>query len=218
MRGAGIIPTLEQLATSEELVDSNHIPANAHFTKGKRSVTPRGVVVVHQQAMVAEGIAAALARFPGIVPIAVTTDPAEAERLGQRADAVAIDQGLEGADDSATRLRRKGVRVVFIGGELEGDEGIQVSLEAPVATLAAALVPGTRNGNGASNGKSLTNREREVLGLVARGMAAKQVARHLGISPKTVERHKGHIFAKLGVSNQAAAVHVGMAGEMRGAQ
>jgi DNA-binding CsgD family transcriptional regulator len=47
-------------------------------------------------------------------------------------------------------------------------------------------------------------------------MAAKQVARHLGISPKTVERHKGHIFAKLGVSNQAAAVHVGMA-ELKGA-
>ena len=217
MRGAGIIPTLEQLATSEELVGFNHIPANAQFTKGKRSVTPRGVVVVHQQARVAEGIAAALATFPGIVLIAVTTNSAEAEALGERADAVAIDQDLQGADDSATRLRRKGVRVVFIGQGREGDEGIQVSLEAPVATLAAALVPGTGNGNGASNGNSLTSREREVLGLVARGMAAKQVARHLGISPKTVERHKGHIFAKLGVSNQAAAVHVGMA-HTRGAQ
>lgn len=174
-------------------------------------------MVVHQQAMVAEGIAAALATFPGIVPIAVTTDSAEAERWGERADAVAIDQDINGAELSATRLRRKGVRVVFIGEDREGDEGIQVSLGAPVATLAAALVPGMGNGNGTSSGKSLTNREREVLGLVARGMAAKQVARHLGISPKTVERHKGHIFAKLGVSNQAAAVHLGMAGEMRGA-
>lgn len=180
-------------------------------------MTPRGVVVVHQQAMVAEGIAAALARFPGIVPIAVTTDSAEAERWGERADAVAIDQDLDGAETSAARLRRKGVRVVFIGEDREGDEGIQVSLRAPVATLAAALVPGVGNGNGAFSGRSLTNREREVLGLVARGMAAKQVARHLGISPKTVERHKGHIFAKLGVSNQAAAVHLGMARELKGA-
>ena len=129
-----------------------------------------------------------------------------------------MDQELQGADSSAANLRRKGVRVVFIGKGRQGDEGIQVSLTAPVATLAAALVPGTGNGNGASNGKSLTNREREVLRLVAHGMAAKQVARHLGISPKTVERHKGHIFAKLGVSNQAAAVHVGMAREMRRAQ
>lgn len=174
-------------------------------------MTPRGVVVAHQQAMVAEGIAAALARFPDIVPIAVTTDPVEAEGWGARADAVAIDQNLAGAEAAATGLRRKGVRVVFMGEDREGDEGIQVSLGAPVAALAAALVPGLGNGNGSSSGKSLTGREREVLGLVARGMAAKQVARHLGISPKTVERHKGHIFAKLGVSNQAAAVHVGFA-------
>jgi DNA-binding NarL/FixJ family response regulator len=181
-------------------------------------MTPRGVVIAHQQAMVAEGIAAALARFPGIVPIAVATDTAEAEGWGERADAVAIDQDLHGAERSAARLRRKGVRVVFIGEVRSGDEGIQVSLRAPVAALAAALVPGSAgNGNGASPGKTLTNREREVLGLVARGMAAKQVARHLGISPKTVERHKGHIFAKLGVSNQAAAVHLGMASELKGA-
>jgi DNA-binding CsgD family transcriptional regulator len=33
------------------------------------------------------------------------------------------------------------------------------------------------------------------------------VARHLGISPKTVEVHKTRIFAKLGVPNQAAAVY-----------
>jgi DNA-binding CsgD family transcriptional regulator len=174
-------------------------------------MTPRGVVVAHQQAMVAEGIGAALARFPGIVPIAVTTDPSEAEGWGERADAVAIDQDLDGAETTAARLRRKGVRVVFIGEDRAVDEGIQVSLRAPVAALAAALVPGHGNGNGSSSGNSLTSREREVLGLVARGMAAKQVARHLGISPKTVERHKGHIFAKLGVSNQAAAVHIGFA-------
>jgi DNA-binding CsgD family transcriptional regulator len=180
-------------------------------------MTPRGVVVAHQQAMVAEGIAAALARFPHIVPIAATTNAAEAEGWGERADAVALDQNLEGAVNSATRLRRKGIRVVYIGEVRDGDEGVQVSLRAPVAALAAALVPGSvGNGNGASPGRSLTTREREVLGLVARGMAAKQVARHLGISPKTVERHKGHIFAKLGVSNQAAAVNL-MAGQLRGA-
>jgi DNA-binding CsgD family transcriptional regulator len=183
-------------------------------------MTPRGVVIVHQQAMVAEGIAAALARFPGIVPIAATTDTAEAEGWGRRADAVAIDRDVHGAESSAARLRREGVRVVFIGDVHGEDEGVQVSLGAPVAALAAALVPGAGNGNGHGNGsassRSLTAREREVLGLVARGMAAKQVARHLGISPKTVERHKGHIFAKLGVSNQAAAVHV-MARDLRGA-
>ena len=46
---------------------------------------------------------------------------------------------------------------------------------------------------------------------MAEGFAAKQVARHLGISPKTVERHKTRIYAKLGAPNQAAAVHLAFA-------
>jgi DNA-binding CsgD family transcriptional regulator len=57
----------------------------------------------------------------------------------------------------------------------------------------------------------LTAREEQILRLVSRGLAGKQVARQLGISPKTVERHKTRIFAKLGVANQAAAVNVAFA-------
>jgi DNA-binding CsgD family transcriptional regulator len=37
-------------------------------------------------------------------------------------------------------------------------------------------------------------------------MAGKQIARSLGISPKTVEQHKTRAFKRLGVPNQAAAV------------
>ena len=40
----------------------------------------------------------------------------------------------------------------------------------------------------------------------AKGMAGKQIARALGISPKTVEQHKTRMFRKLDVPNQAAAV------------
>ena len=47
-------------------------------------------------------------------------------------------------------------------------------------------------------------------------MSGKQVARHLGISPKTVEHHKTRIFAKLGVPNQTAAVTLAMAGGLAG--
>jgi DNA-binding NarL/FixJ family response regulator len=53
--------------------------------------------------------------------------------------------------------------------------------------------------------RKLTGRERQILSLVAEGLAGKQVARVLGISPKTVERHKTRIYSKLGVPNQAAA-------------
>jgi HD-GYP domain-containing protein (c-di-GMP phosphodiesterase class II) len=51
----------------------------------------------------------------------------------------------------------------------------------------------------------LTEREVEVLGLVARGHLNKQVARTLGISPKTVGSHVEHIYAKTGVSTRAGA-------------
>lgn len=172
-------------------------------------MTPRAVVVAHRETMVAEGIAAALREYPGLVPLAVATTAAEGERVGATADAVALDQLLPGAKSAAGRLRRKGVRVVFLGdGEPDdGEDGIRVSTRAPIATLAAVLVPGVTLA-ASSSVSALTPRQREILALVAEGMAGKQVARHLGISAKTVERHKTRIFSKLGVNNQTAAVHV----------
>ena len=52
---------------------------------------------------------------------------------------------------------------------------------------------------------SLTDREVEVLGLVATGRTNRAVADALGISEKTVARHVANIFGKLGVSTRAAA-------------
>jgi DNA-binding CsgD family transcriptional regulator len=168
----------------------------------------RAVVVAHREAMVAEGISAALARYPGIVSLGATTAARDAERLGAHAYAVAIDPELPDALVAAGKLRRMGVRVVFLGdakpdeGAEEGEEGMRVPTHAPVATLAAALAPGSRSPEALA---TLTEREQEILRLIAKGRSGKQVAKQLGISPKTVERHKTRIFAKLGVPNQAAA-------------
>lgn len=57
----------------------------------------------------------------------------------------------------------------------------------------------------------LTEREREVLQLVARGLHAKEIARELGISPRTVEVHKARIMAKLGARNIAELVRLAVA-------
>jgi two-component system, LuxR family, response regulator FixJ len=43
----------------------------------------------------------------------------------------------------------------------------------------------------------LTNREREILRCILSGMITKQIAKRLGISPKTVEVHRGSIVRKL---------------------
>jgi DNA-binding CsgD family transcriptional regulator len=55
---------------------------------------------------------------------------------------------------------------------------------------------------------SLTARERQVLAMVADGATNKQVAAQFGISPKTVGRHLEHVFAKLDVTNRAAAARL----------
>ena len=56
----------------------------------------------------------------------------------------------------------------------------------------------------------LTEREAEVVGLLARGLQTKQVARALGISIKTADRHIQNAYGKLGVSTRAAAALVAM--------
>jgi len=52
---------------------------------------------------------------------------------------------------------------------------------------------------------ALTDREVEVLGLVATGRTNRSVGDALGISEKTVARHVANIFGKLGLSTRAAA-------------
>jgi RNA polymerase sigma factor (sigma-70 family) len=53
--------------------------------------------------------------------------------------------------------------------------------------------------------KSLTEREREVLELIARGMTNKEIARDLCITPNTVKRHLKSLFTKLDVSTRSGA-------------
>ena len=58
----------------------------------------------------------------------------------------------------------------------------------------------------------LTERELEVLGLLARGLANKQIAVELGISEHTVKFHVSSIYTKLNVTNRTEAVRAGLRG------
>jgi DNA-binding NarL/FixJ family response regulator len=53
---------------------------------------------------------------------------------------------------------------------------------------------------------SLTERELDVLGLVAQGLTNREISRQLFISPATVRTHLEHIYDKLGVRSRAGAV------------
>ncbi|WP_329281360.1 response regulator transcription factor [Streptomyces sp. NBC_00691] len=57
-------------------------------------------------------------------------------------------------------------------------------------------------------GPSLTDRERDILGQLGRGLGNREIARALFISEATVKTHLGRIYAKLGVDTRAGAVAV----------
>ena len=58
----------------------------------------------------------------------------------------------------------------------------------------------------------LTNRETEVLNLLSKGLANKQIAIALGISEHTVKFHVSSIYTKLNVTSRTEAVHEGLCG------
>ncbi len=78
----------------------------------------------------------------------------------------------------------------------------RLAADAVDAVLAAA---GQRRGKRTTGPAGLTAREVEVLVLVARGASTKQVARVLGIAPKTAGTHIERIYSKIGASTRSTA-------------
>lgn len=70
--------------------------------------------------------------------------------------------------------------------------------------IAEALVRGTRNA--AIEGVRLSDREAQVLALVAEGSSNVQIAARLFIAESTVKTHLVHVFEKLGVDDRTRAV------------
>jgi HD-GYP domain-containing protein (c-di-GMP phosphodiesterase class II)/DNA-binding CsgD family transcriptional regulator len=86
---------------------------------------------------------------------------------------------------------------------LEAAAGSTLDADAVACVLAAAGRRGTPTPPGWP--ADLTDREVDVLRLIARGLSNRQVAERLFISPKTVGRHVENLYAKIGVSSRAAA-------------
>ncbi len=64
--------------------------------------------------------------------------------------------------------------------------------------------------------ESLSQREREVLGLMAEGLSNQQIADQLGIGEKTVKTHVSNVLAKLGVSDRTQAAVFAWKAGMKG--
>ncbi|GAB4454051.1 MAG: response regulator transcription factor [Anaerolineales bacterium] len=164
------------------------------------------------------GLRALLLQDEDIEVVNASFDPSEAD--------VVVTSVLEGWEDEA----RAGI--LFLGtGQVNVEEMKRAGrvwgllpldasageLIAAVHALAQGLIAGApallfpAEGGSAGRGP-LTERESEVLGLLARGLANKQIAAALGISEHTVKFHVSSIYAKLNVTNRAEAVREGLRG------
>ncbi|MFK0257338.1 response regulator [Streptomyces sp. NPDC090445] len=76
----------------------------------------------------------------------------------------------------------------------------RTTLSPPVASRVMARMRGSR--------PTLTDRELDILGQLARGLGNREIARALFISEATVKTHLGRIYDKLGVDTRAGAVSV----------
>jgi HD-GYP domain-containing protein (c-di-GMP phosphodiesterase class II) len=94
------------------------------------------------------------------------------------------------AEQAAALLQREVQR-----GRLDGEavQGVLVAVGQRVAGKRKDLVAG------------LSERELEVLRLIARGLSIKQIAHQLTIAPKTADNHIQHIYTKIGVTTRAGA-------------
>jgi len=82
-------------------------------------------------------------------------------------------------------------------------EGAALSIEEAIAY--AQRGRGERK-RPASGWGSLTPAEREVARLTCEGLANKEIATRLFVSPRTVQAHLSHIYAKLGITSRVQLV------------
>jgi DNA-binding NarL/FixJ family response regulator len=127
--------------------------------------------------------------------------------------AVLVLTMLEGDDSVFAAVRAgakgyllKGADRAEIGRALDAVAHGEVVFSSSIAERVLAFFAGGRAGAAATPFPELTDREREVLDLVARGLTNAEIARRLVVSDKTVRNHVSNVFAKLHVAGRAEAV------------
>jgi ATP/maltotriose-dependent transcriptional regulator MalT len=95
-------------------------------------------------------------------------------------------------------------RAVDLLTELKAE--LQIARAQTVVEALAAMLQTNPKPISKAIGSGLTNREIEVLRLVAEGMNNQSIAERLFVSDHTVHRHLANILRKLSVSTRAAAV------------
>jgi DNA-binding NarL/FixJ family response regulator len=134
------------------------------------------------------------------------------EILARQPDVAVLVLTMLDGDDSVFAAIRAGARGYLLKGAdrreiaraLETVDSGEVIFSAGVAARVLAFF--ASGGVAATPFPELTEREREILDLVARGLTNVAIARRLYVSDKTVRNHVSNVFSKLHVADRAAAV------------
>ncbi|MGH8613186.1 MAG: response regulator [Gammaproteobacteria bacterium] len=138
-----------------------------------------------------EAIAKIKRRFPETKIIVLTFHKAE-EYVRAALDAGATGYVLK--DDGHDQL------LVALRSILSGKTYLSPGICQEVVT---GYLRGPRDEVGPQSWEILSRREREVVKLIAEGYRNKEIAQHLSLSPKTVEKHRASAMKKLGLHNTA---------------
>jgi DNA-binding NarL/FixJ family response regulator len=192
------------------------------------------VLLADDHGVVRDGLSRLLGSVPDIEVVAAAADGDQAVELAREhhPDVVLMDLRMPGMDGSeATRRLLESdpaMHVVILTSFSERDEilgaldagaigyllkdaepdelirGVRAAAQgdSPLDPKAARTLIGSR---ATTQSHPLTDREQEVLQLVARGLPNKLIARELGISEKTVKAHLTTVFQRIGVTDRVQA-------------
>ncbi len=113
-------------------------------------------------------------------------------------------------DVSSARAAFQAEAVDFLEKPFE-EADLRAAIEKAMAIELGRLERSAAEQDEESKLAKITPREREVLALVGKGLHAKEIARDLAISPRTVEVHKANLMIKLGARNVAELVRFALA-------
>jgi len=180
---------LERLVATFEGVELVGAAANGQEAVDRCRAAEPDVLLMDIEMPVLDGIAAtrAIAAAQPDVAVVVLTSFSDRDQILQALDAGAVGYLLKDAEPDEIA---KAVRAAARG-------------EAPLDPRAGRALLSARGSSSPLDG--LSEREREVLRLVARGLPNKRIARELSISEKTVKTHLTSVFRTIGVTDRTQA-------------
>ncbi len=180
-------------------VEAFEVRSRAEALRGDRvaAEAARDVLAAIAEQAGTASLAAAVRRCDGAIALADGDAPAAVRALEDAVDlyveAGALFDGVAARNELAAAL------------DATGRADAANEYRRAAASMLAALDPPVRD-------CPLTDRELDVVALIARGHSNARIARELVVSPHTVHRHVANILARLGCTTRAAAVAIVTAG------